>query len=188
MRWRPDATRRQATSRRRHSRPRQMKVHAHWTEAPRLVEGIISGPSTSLPAVDGQWVTQREAAELLGVHVRLVPKMVRRGDLTPRTGRPSLSRDQVTTLAATRQAASEERSRRRSTPPTGPQPPYDEHDWLLAPAAAAVLGCSVVVVRARAVRGRVPSRLLGGRRWFRLDHLELVVRADVARRLRRVAR
>lgn len=132
------------------------------------------------------WVTQREAAHLLGVHVSAVPKMVRRGDLTPRAGRPSLSRDQVTTLAATRLAADEERQRRKATPPTGPQPPDDEHDWLLPPAAAAVLGCSVVAVRARAVRGRVPSTMAGGRRWFRLDHLELVIRAQVARRRRQV--
>lgn len=131
-------------------------------------------------------VTQREAAELLGVHVSLVPKMVRRGDLTPRAGRPSLSRDRVTALAASRLAASEERRRRRASPPSGPQPPDDDHEWLLPPAAAAVLGCSVVAVRARAVRGRVPSTSWNGRRWFRLDHLELVVGADVAQRQRAV--
>lgn len=50
-----------------------------------------------------------------------------------------------------------------------------------------MLGCSVVALRARARRGRVPSTLSEGRRWFRLDHLELVVRAEVAQRQRRVA-
>lgn len=137
------------------------------------------------------WVTQREAAELLGVHVSAVPKMVRRGDLSPRDGKPSLSRDQVLELAAARAVASAEREKRRTTPPqppTGPRPPDEEHEWLLPPAAAAVLGCSLVAVRARAIRGRVPSTLHGGRRWFRLDHLELMVRADLARRLRQVSR
>lgn len=131
-----------------------------------------------------EWVTQNEAARLLGVHVSLVPKMVRRGDLTPRRERPSLRRDQVDELAAARKAAVADQESRRTTPRPGPRPPDDEHDWVLAPAAAALLGCSVVAVRARANRGRVPSRLSGGRRWFRLDHLELVVRADVARHTR----
>jgi hypothetical protein len=129
---------------------------------------------------ESDWVTQRQAAELLGVHISLVPKLVRRGDLTPRRSRPSLSRDQVVQLAAVREAAAVEAKRARTAP--GLQPPDDEHDWLLAPAAAAVLGCSLVAVRARANRGRVPSTLSGGRRWFRLDHLELVVRAQAARR------
>jgi hypothetical protein len=140
----------------------------------------------SLPGMS-EWVTQREAAELLGVHVSLVPKMVRLGDLTPRATRPSLSRDQVVALATTRKVAAEERERRNAVRPAGPQAPDDRHEWLLSPATAAVLGCSVVAIRARAVRGRVPSMLSGGRRWFRLDHLELVVRAEAARRLRRVA-
>jgi hypothetical protein len=137
------------------------------------------------------WVTQREAAELLGVHVRAAPKMVRRGDLIPWDAKPSLSRDQVLELAVARTVASAEREKRRTTPPQPPtvaRPPDEEHEWLLPPAAAAVLGCSVVAVRARAFRGWVPSSLHAGRRWFRLDHLELVVRADVARRRRQVSR
>lgn len=66
------------------------------------------------------WVTQREAAELLRVHMSAVPKMVRRGDLSPRDGKPSLSRDRVVELAAARAVATAERERRRTTPP---QPP-----------------------------------------------------------------
>lgn len=135
-----------------------------------------------------EWLTQREAAERLGVHLSLVPKMVRRGDLTPRKGRPSLSLDEVVQLAAARKAAAIERDRRRATPRVGPVSPDDEHEWLLAPAAAAVLGCSVVAIGARARRGRVPSTLSGGRRWYRLDHLELVLRAEVAQRRRLVPR
>lgn len=134
-----------------------------------------------------EWVTQRQAAELLGVHISLVPKMVRRGELSPRAGRPSLSRAEVLEAAAARERRAMERERRRSMSP-GPQPPDTEHDWLLAPAAAAVLGCSVVAIGARARRGRVPSTLHDGRRWFRLDHLELLVRAQVARERRQVSR
>lgn len=129
------------------------------------------------------WVTQRQAAELLGVHPSAVPKMVRRGDLAPRDGRPSLSRKQVLELRDARAAVAAEAERRRATPTTssGPKPPDDEHEWLMAAAAAAMLGCSVGAIRARAVRGRVPSEVAGGHRWFRFDHLELVVRAQAAK-------
>jgi excisionase family DNA binding protein len=129
------------------------------------------------------WITVREAAEILGVHISAVPKMVRRGDLTPRKRRPRLRRVEVEALRDARLKPRPSKQRR-----TGPKPPDEDHDWLLAPAAAAVFGCSVVAVRARAVRGRVPSTLHDGRRWFRLDHIELVVRAQVARQRGQVAR
>lgn len=131
-------------------------------------------------------MTQREAAELLGVHASLVAKMVRRGDLIPRRRRPSLPRAAVLELAAARAERAAERARVREAP-AGPRPPDEDHVWLPVPAAAAVLGCSVVAIGARARRGRVPSTLHGGRRWFRLDHLELLLRAQVARERRQVS-
>lgn len=132
-------------------------------------------------------MTHREAALLLGVHVSLIPKMLRRGDLTSRRERPSISRDQVVALAAARRAAAAARERRRPlVDMTGPQPPDDEHEWLLVPTAAVVLGCSEGALKMRANRGRVPYTVHGGRRWFRLDQLELLVRAQVARSTLRV--
>lgn len=131
-----------------------------------------------------EWVTHREAADLLGVHVSLIPKMLRRGDLTSRRKRPALSRAQVLELAAARKRAAAERERRRSEP-IGLRPPDDEHDWLLAPAAAAVLGCSEGALGMRANRGQVPFTVRGHRRWYRLDLLELQMRAQVARERRR---
>lgn len=128
-----------------------------------------------------EWVTQREAAALLGVHASLIPKMVRRGELTPRGRRPSLSRGEVLELAAARERRASEREKRRPAS-RRPQPPDADHEWLPVPAAAAVLGCSTVAARARARRGRVPSVLHAGRRWFRLDLLELYIRARAARR------
>jgi hypothetical protein len=142
-------------------------------------------------------VTHREAAEMLGVHISLIPKMLRRGDLTSRIESPSLSRRQVLELAATRAAeaaaraaeaaarAAEaaERERRRATPrPATPRPPDEQHEWLLAPLAAVVLGCSEIALHGRASRGQVPFTLHGGRRWFRLDLLELLLRARAALR------
>jgi pyruvate/2-oxoglutarate dehydrogenase complex dihydrolipoamide acyltransferase (E2) component len=123
------------------------------------------------------WVTQRQAAELLGVHVSAVPKIVRRGDLTPRDGRPSLSQDQVVELAAARAAAAAALERRRTTSTPGPRPPDKEHDWLLGPAAAAVLGCTQIALQGRSARGQVPYTVHDRRRWYRLDLIELVVRA-----------
>lgn len=61
-----------------------------------------------------EWLSQREAAEILGVHVSLVPKMVRRGDLTPRQGTPSLSRDQSGSLRQRVPATAAEAKRRRT--------------------------------------------------------------------------
>lgn len=60
------------------------------------------------------WVTQRVAAELLGVHVSAVPKMVRRGYLTPRDAKPSLPRAQVLELVAVRAVTSAEAERRHA--------------------------------------------------------------------------
>lgn len=126
-----------------------------------------------------EWVTQMEAAELLGVHRSLIPKMLRRGDLTARRQRPSLGRAQVLALAAARAEAAE----RRRKPPerVEPEPPDEEHEWLPTPAAAVVLGCTPIALHGRATRGQVPYSVHDHRRWFRLDQLELVVRAQAAR-------
>lgn len=129
------------------------------------------------------WITQRESARLLGVHPSLISKMLRRGDLTSRDQRPSLSRQQVVDLAARREDDRQERLLRRSSSargPRGPRPPDDLHDWLGAPAAAAVLGCTTIALQGRCARGQVPYTVHDGRRWFRLDLLELLVRARVA--------
>ena len=47
-------------------------------------------------------MTHRQAALLLGVHVSLIPKTLRRGELTSRRESPALSRRQVVELAAAR--------------------------------------------------------------------------------------
>jgi hypothetical protein len=113
--------------------------------------------------------------------------MLRRGDLTSRRERPSLSRTQVLQLAAARERAAAERAQRDAeVQPAGPRPPDEEHEWLLGPAAAAVLGCSEGALGMRANRGQVPFTVHGHRRWYRLDLLELQVRAQAALRLQRV--
>ncbi|WP_231252748.1 hypothetical protein [Nocardioides furvisabuli] len=137
---------------------------------------------------DPQWVTQRQAAALLGVHPSLIPKMLRRGDLKSRVQAPSLSHSEVLSLAEARAAETaklEARRARRAAKASGPRPPDEEHEWLLAPSAAAVLGCTEIALGGRAARGQVPYVVHGGRRWFRLDQIELQVRSEVAQRTRR---
>lgn len=125
----------------------------------------------------GEWVSQREAADLLGVHVSAVPKMVRRGDLVPRRGRPSLVRGQVLALRDARLVAAKAR-RQHGARPAGPAPPDPDHVWLRAAGAAAVMGVTSIAISARARRGRLPFTEHDGVRWFALDQLDLIKRAD----------
>ena len=55
-------------------------------------------------------------------------------------------------------------------------------NWLDAYAVAALMGVGREAVRVRARRGKLPSELHDGRRWFRRDHPELVKQADRVRR------
>jgi hypothetical protein len=130
------------------------------------------------------WITQIQAAEILGCHVSRVAKLVAKGELVSRGrhGRASLDRDQVLELRAKRV----ERAKAPKKPPrtrTGRfEPPDAEHDWLTSAQAAVLLGVSVVAVNKRSRRGRLPFVEKAGRRWFRRDHLELVRHADLVKR------
>lgn len=78
-----------------------------------------------------EWITAREAAEILGMHISAIPKMVRRGHLSPRDRRPRFSRADVEALRESRTARSASRAESRA-----PQPPDAEHVWLNANEAA----------------------------------------------------
>jgi hypothetical protein len=124
------------------------------------------------------WITVREAAGILGVHMSAVPKMIRRGDLARRERRPILNRADVIALRDARRTGAEMRAKPRA----GAMPPDDEHEWLSARQAGSLMGVGAAAVSIRARRGRLPSVKHDGRRWFRRDHLELVKRADEVRR------
>ena len=109
-----------------------------------------------------------------------------RGRRRSRNRRPSLSRREVEEFTEARARAARERE--QVARQSGPRPPDDEHDWLNAPEAGVLMGVGPEAVRVRARRGKLPSELHDGRRWFRRDHLELVKRADVAKRLGRPVR
>lgn len=129
------------------------------------------------------WITVREAAEILGLHMSAIPKMVHRGHLTRREQRPRMDRAEVEALRDRRAAIRASRKQPRT-----PQPPDDHHDWINAHEAAALMGVGPAAVRVRARRGRLPSERHDGRRWCRRDHLELVKQADAAKRRRQVCR
>lgn len=112
-----------------------------------------------------EWITVREAAEILGVHMSAIPKMIRRGELSPRERRPRLARAEVLALRDLR--AAHEAGRAAVLAPQTPQPPDDDHDWLRANEAGVLMGVGPEAVRVRARRGKLPSELHDGRRWFR---------------------
>jgi hypothetical protein len=134
-----------------------------------------------------EWITSREAAEILGVQSSSIPKMRRRVDLTGRPGgrRPAWSRQQVLELAEARRATENKLKRQRNRGPWEPTPPDYEHEWLLIRPAAVVLGIGANTLSNRVSAGLVPCTTNDNRRWFRLDHLEGIVRSRVAELRRR---
>lgn len=147
--------------------------------------GSVNAPRVAADygAFMGEWIRAKDAAEILGVHLSAIPKMIRRGDLTKREQRPILRRSEVVAYRDARLAAEQSRPR-HPEPKAPPAPPDDEHDWLSTEEAAAFMGISRVAVSARARRGRLPSVVASGRRWYRRDHLALVRRAEEAKRRR----
>jgi hypothetical protein len=115
------------------------------------------------------WITQPEAAKILGVHPQTVAKMVARGD-SLRAGSPVGSDPWTVTRSwhyATRASAKDRRQRRR------------EAGERRTREAAAFMGVFMPAISKRARRGRLPHVEHEGRRWFRRDHLELVKHADL---------
>lgn len=132
-----------------------------------------------------EWVTYAQAAEILGCHISNVPKLVSKGQLTSRGRRgASFDRDRVEQLALAR--ASTRRPRKLDRAPRPDRRPDPDHEWLTASEAARRLGVTRPAVSKRVRRGRIPAVEHNGRLWIRADHLELVERARLAARTRRV--
>ena len=139
----------------------------------------MEGRSDRYRAFMVDWITAREAAAILDVHVSAIPKMIRRGDLSRRPDRrPILDRDEVLAYREARLASQQDRPSAR--PLKGPPAPPDDHDWIGSEEAAAVMGISRHALMVRARRGQVPSAVASGRRWFRRDHLLLLMNARAA--------
>jgi excisionase family DNA binding protein len=143
-------------------------------------------------SVQNEWVTHREAAEILGCGVSNVPKLITKGELTPRRqpdGRRvragCLSRQEVEQLADQRREAA-------SAKPREPRPyqrvdhrPDTDHLWLSPAAVAEQLGVTAQAIRQRVKRGRLPAVENGGRIWIRADHFHQVEAARTATATRR---
>ena len=139
-------------------------------------------------------MTQAEASRILGFRGKTasaVPKLVRRGLLHPRQGRPSLSRAEVERLRDEREELALLRALAKSPrePKPDPVPPDDHPEWVQAAELAAEMrvgGSWVVHQRAR--RGRLPFTMgEDGTRWFRRDLVWMAVRAQEATRSKRVS-
>ena len=134
-------------------------------------------------------VTLKEAALLLGVHYSAVPEDgALRGPGASAQERPSLSRQAVLGLRDVRA----ERARLRALPPppkAPPGPPDDEHEWVDAAAVDAHLNVGAAAVHQRARRGRLPFTLGsdGRTRFYRIDLVEMAVRAQEATRTKAIA-
>lgn len=136
------------------------------------------------------WITQQQAADLLGCHVSLIGKLVARGDLTSRgrEGRASLDRDQVIGLRGLREQRERDRQARRRPRMGRMDPPDEVHLWLTTAQVAELVGISVVAVNKRCRRERLPYVDKAGRRWIRWDLLEQVEPAHEAQQIRRLVR
>jgi hypothetical protein len=127
------------------------------------------------------WITAREAAAILDVHVSAIPKMIRRGDLARRPNRrPILDRDQVLEYREARLAALQAGPRVRPRKVLQHRPTAATTGSILE-GAATVMGISRHAIGVRARRGQVPSEVASGRRWFRRDHLLLLQNARAAK-------
>lgn len=138
------------------------------------------------------WITQREAAGILGVHKSRVAKLVAEGQLHPRRApahRASLDRREVVALATWRADAPgrarlerERRAAERDAARTYHRVPDDGHDWLSIRQVAELLGLSKAAVLKRCRRGQLAYVEHGRQLWVRRDLLELAERARAAQR------
>ena len=145
-----------------------------------------------MPSVD-EWITYREAADILGCVESNVPKLIAKGHLTRRTqgdGRRvrqgSLSRRAVEELARRRAAAAARPKPARRGYERVDHRPDTDHVWLSPAEAAVQIGVTAQANRARVKRGRLPATESGGRIWIQAEHFHQVEAARTATRLRRV--
>lgn len=145
------------------------------------------------------WLTQSQAAAILGCHLSRVRKLVAAGRLARRGAArrlPSLLRADVVALAVQRgvdardaRLAAERRTKQdpKRAHVQGRQPPDAVHDWLTVAQAAELLSVTTVAVGARCRRGRLPHTWHGGKRWIQRLHVEIDQRARDAQKSRKGA-
>lgn len=127
-----------------------------------------------------QWVSQREAADVLGCSVATVARLARAGELVTRSTaggtRMSVNARSVRVYLLTRDRRAARRRRKRARRRPGPRPRghalIDEAVHLDAEVAALVLGVTRARVNQAVLRGRLPYITQRRKRWFRREVIE----------------
>ena len=151
-------------------------------------EGPVRRWLNARAADAAEWVSWRDAADLIGCPIAAVSRAVERGEIERRAAdryAPSLRRTSVETFAQERwpalvqqrrdrQAAA---ARRRDEPGRRERPPDEEHVWLSRTVTALVLGVSQNHLSRLTTDGKIPHTRVGQRVWYRRDHAELAAAA-----------
>ena len=153
-------------------------------------EGPVRRWLNARAADAAEWVSWRDAADLIGCPITAVSRAVERGEIERRAAdryAPSLRRTSVETFAQERwpvlvqqrrdrQAAAarrrDERRRRRDEPGRRERPPDEEHVWLSRTATALLLGISHNTLSKLTTDDKIPHTRVGQRVWYRRDHAE----------------
>lgn len=160
----------------RHGRIDGRKVAGRWWYAEASVRAHIDERS--------QWMSEVDAARLVGVSTRTIQAAVRDGRIDQRKvhrTQASLSLDSVLRFAEKRWAQAhrkqQARDRREAERRDRLGPPQDAHQWVTTAAAAELLGVRETQVRRLAAQGWFVSDKRGHRRWYRRDQVERIARA-----------
>ena len=139
---------------------------------------------------EAEWISAAAAAALVGCSAATILRAAASGQIVQRRvqrQRPSLSKGSVVAYGRARAEAMA-----RRPPPTREQRPAsscpdDIHTWLSTRHVAGKFGLSTSRINQLARLELLPSVTRGGRRWFRGDHVDLVLNARAAERERTVA-
>lgn len=160
----------------RHGRIDGRKVAGRWWYFEASVRAHIDEQS--------RWMSEVDAARLVGVSTRTVQAAVRDGRVDQRKvhrTQASLSLDSVLRFAEERWAQEhrkqQERDRREAERRDRQGPPRDGSPWVTTAAAADLLGVRPTQVRRLAAQGWFASEKRGQRRWYRRVHVERIARA-----------
>lgn len=172
---------------------------ARWAEAGLLVVSVAAGEAqlsresvsrlVAERAADAQgWVSQADAAAIVGCSHARVPELVAQGLLIQRPGprgQASISResaDEAAQVWADRQAAAHAAREARAAKRPSNAAPNDGQVWVTTETSALALGMSRNGVGERIRAGTLPAVLRGNRYWLRRTDVET---ASAARAFRR---
>lgn len=151
------------------------------------VSGASVDQLAAARAADEQaWVSQSDAADIVGCSHGRIPELIEEGLLVQRPGprwRASISRESAMSAAEVwsqrLRAAKDERDERRRTRPTNAAPD-DGHAWVTTSTAALMLGLTRNGVGERIRAGTLPATRRGNRYWMLRQDVEVAAAAQGA--------